>query len=343
MDSLTQIVLGAAVGEVVLGKKIGNKAMVLGAIAGTIPDLDVLLGPFVNMVDKLYFHRSFTHSIFFAIIFAPLFAWLSLKIIRKFKDGQTVTFKEMGWLYFWGFFTHALLDCFTTWGTKLFYPLTDYAVSFYSIFVIDPIYTLPFIILLIIAAFHKRDSPRRAVYNWAGIILSSVYLMISVVNKNVANGVFEQNLSEQKIQQKDYISKPTIMNTVLWSISAKSDSGFYLGLHSLLDKTPKVDFRFEPQNKELLNPYLPNERLERLLGITKGYYTVEKAAKGVYINDLRFGEFNGWQGEGGEFVFVYHVWQEDDKQGELQFEQKEYGMKQGTAELSEFWERLNGK
>jgi len=42
MDSITQIVLGAAVGDAVLGKKIGNRAMVWGAIAGTIPDLDVL-------------------------------------------------------------------------------------------------------------------------------------------------------------------------------------------------------------------------------------------------------------------------------------------------------------
>ncbi|MCB0468978.1 MAG: metal-dependent hydrolase, partial [Aequorivita sp.] len=48
MDSVTQIVLGAAVGEAVLGKKIGNKAMALGAIAGTIPDLDVLSSHFTD-------------------------------------------------------------------------------------------------------------------------------------------------------------------------------------------------------------------------------------------------------------------------------------------------------
>ena len=46
MDSLTQIVLGAAVGEAVLGKKIGNWAIFWGAIAGTVPDLDVFLSYF---------------------------------------------------------------------------------------------------------------------------------------------------------------------------------------------------------------------------------------------------------------------------------------------------------
>lgn len=41
MDSLAQIVLGATVGEAILGKKGGNKAMLYGAFAGTILDLDV--------------------------------------------------------------------------------------------------------------------------------------------------------------------------------------------------------------------------------------------------------------------------------------------------------------
>ena len=34
MDAVTQIALGAAVGEATLGKKAGNKAVVWGAIAG---------------------------------------------------------------------------------------------------------------------------------------------------------------------------------------------------------------------------------------------------------------------------------------------------------------------
>ena len=63
MDSLTQIVLGAAVGEAVLGRKIGNKAILWGAIAGTIPDLDVLSKLFVDDVTANEWHRGFSHSI----------------------------------------------------------------------------------------------------------------------------------------------------------------------------------------------------------------------------------------------------------------------------------------
>ncbi len=70
MDSLTQIVLGAACGEIALGKKIGNKALLSGAIGGTIPDLDVFIGKllYTNKIQAMAFHRGFMHSLLFALL-----------------------------------------------------------------------------------------------------------------------------------------------------------------------------------------------------------------------------------------------------------------------------------
>ena len=119
MDSLTQILLGAAVGEAVLGRKIGNKAILWGAIAGTIPDLDVLVKFFTDTVSALEIHRGLTHSIFFVILFSPIMAWLMGRIY-KFKEA---TFKEWTIFYVLVLITHPLLDAHTTWGTKLFWPL----------------------------------------------------------------------------------------------------------------------------------------------------------------------------------------------------------------------------
>ena len=116
MDSLTQIVLGAAVGEAVLGKKVGNKAMLYGAIAGTIPDLDVLASHFTNTVTALSVHRGFTHSIVFSVFFAPIFGWLVSRY-ETLKD-----FTGWAWLFFWAFITHPMLDAHTTWGTQFFWP-----------------------------------------------------------------------------------------------------------------------------------------------------------------------------------------------------------------------------
>ena len=77
MDSLTQIILGAAVGEVILGKRIGNRAMVCGAVGGTIPDLDILANAVMPEIEALAFHRAISHSFFFSLTGPLLFAWLA--------------------------------------------------------------------------------------------------------------------------------------------------------------------------------------------------------------------------------------------------------------------------
>lgn len=83
MDSVSQIVLGAAVGEAVLGRKLGNKAMFWGAVGGTIPDLDIITKPLMSEVESLAFHRGISHSFFFAIIAGLLFGWLIHKLYQS--------------------------------------------------------------------------------------------------------------------------------------------------------------------------------------------------------------------------------------------------------------------
>ena len=83
MDSLTQIVLGGAVGEAVLGKKVGNKAVLWGAIGGTIPDLDTIPGQFMDTVSRLEVHRGFSHSIVFALLIAPLLGFVIHKLYQR--------------------------------------------------------------------------------------------------------------------------------------------------------------------------------------------------------------------------------------------------------------------
>ncbi|MFI1743234.1 metal-dependent hydrolase [Thalassobellus sediminis] len=100
MDSLTQIVLGAACGEAVLGKKAGNKALLFGAIGGTIPDLDVLVGGWLhgNEIDAMLFHRGFMHSILFSVLAAFLLGWLVYKLYNSGKRLHTTTQKD--WVYY---------------------------------------------------------------------------------------------------------------------------------------------------------------------------------------------------------------------------------------------------
>ncbi|MBC5991690.1 metal-dependent hydrolase [Pontibacter cellulosilyticus] len=337
MDSLTQIVLGASVGEVVAGKKLGNKALLWGAVAGTIPDLDVLINPWLDTVQQLSFHRSITHSFLFALVVSPVLGWLLHRLYKKHNAGLwTWTL-----LFFFGFTTHALLDACTTWGTQLFWPFSNYGVAFYNIFVIDPLYTLPFLGFTLATAFYSRHSMKRRRLNYTGLALSTFYLLLSFVFKAQANDVFEQNFEAKSINQESYISKPTPLNTVFWSVTAKTENGFYNGFYSLADKEKLVPLEFEPQQQQLLEPYMGHPKLDRLLELTKGYYTVEQAPdKGILINDLRFGKFDGWRENGGGYVFVYHVWK--DEEGQLQFDEINNRPNIDKEYFAAYWNRIRG-
>ncbi len=90
LDSLSQIVLGAAVGEIMLGKKLGNRAMFWGAVANTVPDLDILGNLWMSQLDSLVFHRGISHSITFALIFPCLMAWLVKRYYEKEKHRSSL-------------------------------------------------------------------------------------------------------------------------------------------------------------------------------------------------------------------------------------------------------------
>lgn len=237
MDSLTQIVLGAAVGEVALGKKVGNKAMLYGAIAGTIPDLDVYIGKLFDTVTALEVHRGFTHSIVFALIFGGLFGWL-ISLYEK-----QASCWQWSKLMFLGFLTHALLDVHTTWGTQLFWPF-DVRLAFKSIFVIDPLYTLPFMIFLIMAMLKPKGSDKRRKYNALGLIVSSSYLVVTLVIKLGAYLAFTHALDAQRIAYIDIDTKPTAFNTMLWSANVDTEDAYYIGYYSFLDTQPITFYRY---------------------------------------------------------------------------------------------------
>jgi inner membrane protein len=336
MDSLTQIVLGAAVGEAVAGRKLGNKALLWGAIAGTIPDLDVLANPLLDMVGQLSFHRSVTHSFFFALVASPIFGWV---LWRLYKN-EHATFRDWTLLFFLGFTTHAILDSFTTWGTQLFWPFTNYGVAFYNIFVIDPLYTVPFLICVIAVLFYDRRDPKRRRWNNAGLIISSLYIVFSFGAQAYAKNAFQQSLSEQGIDFDSQIVKATPLNTLLWSATAETEDGFYTGFYSILDKDQDIRYSFEPRQAHLLDEYRGHPKMERLLEITKGYHAVEEAPEGIRIKDLRFGQFDGWQEGKGQYVFVYHVWRKDD--GSLQFEEINNRPKIDSDYLKAYLHRITG-
>jgi len=331
MDSLTQIVLGAAVGELALGKKAGNKAMLYGAIAGTIPDLDVLSSHFTDTTRALELHRGFTHSIVFSVVFAPVFAWLVTRY-ETYKD-----FKGWSWLFFWAFFTHPILDAHTTWGTQLFWPF-DLRLAFKTIFVIDPLYTLPFLTFLILALIRKRTNPKRQFYNNLGLIISSSYLALTFLLKFIATSQFEAALEKQQIKYSELDTRPAPLNTILWSANVDTKDAYLLADYSFFDTQP-IQFRSYPKDHHLLGELAQNERIQRMIHISKGWYIITQENDTLYFNDLRFGML-GMDSHAQNFVFKYAITPTGD--GEVELTEVEKSPRDGKKLLQELWTRIQG-
>ncbi|MFN2262104.1 MAG: metal-dependent hydrolase [Psychroflexus sp.] len=330
MDSLTQIVLGAAVGEATLGKKVGNKAMIYGAVAGTIPDLDVFVGKFFDTVTALEMHRGFSHSILFSLLLSPILGFILSKIHSE------ANFKNWTWMLFWGLFTHPLLDAFTTWGTQLFWPF-EIRLAFKSIFVIDPIYTLPFLTCLILASRYKRSHPKRRRINRLGLLMSSGYLVLTLVFKLISFQKFESALEHQNINYSAIDTRPTPFNTLLWSANVKTESAFLIGEYSFFDSKP-ISFRSYPKNHELIAHLSKYENLGRLKKITNNWYTITTKGENLFFNDLRFGLISLGKQE-TKFAFSYELI--ETKQG-LEIKEVPKRPDDAKALFKELWLRLKG-
>ena len=354
MDSLTQVVLGAAVGEADLGKKIGNRAMVWGGIAGTIPDLDVLGNAFLTSVEALAFHRGISHAFMFIIVASPIFAWLThqfyeQKIYKQHRykrtvllllsfvfigfftalnfisinsdrpsillflitavvgyiffkkvksywqnpvaeiDMSNVLIKDWTFLYGLGFLTHTLLDACTPFGTQLFQPFSNIRISLDTIAVIDPLYTVPFLCCLLIAAFYQKQKFKRRLFNWLGIGLSSIYLMFTFYNHNQMECKFRMLLEDRNVTYNRISVAPTIFNNILWQCVAETETNYLFANYSLLDRDlDKIELVPIAKNHDLLARYEGEKEVEILKWFSKGYYNVEQNSDGsLQFNDLK--------------------------------------------------------
>lgn len=361
MDSLTQIVLGAAVAEAALGKKIGNRAMVWGAIAGTIPDLDVLANGFMTPIDALAFHRGITHSFLFEIIAALLLGWgvfkmyqsprhkwfgfvgwsilsaaigisilflggfglmktiigllflagSGLLIYKRYNRTSYTTPKasiiQWQWMFFLSLITHPILDCFTTYGTQILLPFSDQRVAFNNIAVADPAYTVPFLICLLIAMFLARTNPNRSRWNNAGLIISSLYMIFTLYNKTRINTIFENSLRQEHIVYSRYMTTPSILNNILWSGIAETDSAFYFGQYSFFDKQKTFKLmKRDKNNPEFAKALEEDPTLKTLRWFSDDYFAIErKSGDTIQYYDLRFGTFRVKPSEPDNFVFKF--------------------------------------
>ncbi|SMO39965.1 inner membrane protein [Saccharicrinis carchari] len=334
MDLVTQTVLGAAVGEVVLGKKAGNKAILWGAVGGLIPDLDVLVSPLYNTVDGLFVHRGFSHALLFSFLLAPPLGWL---IHRIHREKESITVRQWAMLLFWAAFTHPLLDYFTTYGTGAFLPFSNYRVEFGTIGIVDIFYTLPFIFALFVIPFFKRSSLFRRRLILSTVFVTSFYLLATVANKMHVNTVFKAAFAGQQINYDRFKTAPLPLSNFLWMGMAETDSGYYMALYSNFDSEKPKYFMYIPRNEKKLREISGNEDLKKLIRFTKGYYHVDEDKNGLYLADLRFGKMG--IDENADYIFKFYL---KDKNGRVDIQKSTQSRSVEDAALSQLISRIKG-
>lgn len=332
LDSLSQIVLGAAVGEIALGKKIGNWGQFIGAIAGTVPDLDVFLGPlFTDEITKLQIHRGYSHSMFVHMLLALPFAWITYRIFKK-----KISYARWYLVWFLCLFTHALLDCCTTYGTQLLLPFTNYLIGFNNIAVIDPFWTLPFMFILMVCLFIRRENPKRLRWAYAAVTYSLLFMGYTFINKYIVHRHFEKELARQHITVDALYTSPSMFNNWLWSGIATTNDSIYLAEYSLLQDRSEVKWISYARNLDLLKSHPAQRELKVLEWFSQGKYLVQPVGDELHFFITKWGRADFRKTEAHEtFIFYWRVVQDN---GEWKGEPVEPDW--GEGEFSDAWNAL---
>jgi len=281
LDSVSQVVLGAACCHAVAGKPLGRKALYLGAALGTLPDLDVLI-KYGDAVSNFTYHRGFSHSLLVLALISPLITLL----LRRFRAFQGLSYGHLLLAVSLALLTHPLLDSFTVYGTQLFWPLPKVPESWASIFIIDPLYTIPLLITGLWALFKK---PNAAQLSTIGLVISSAYLAWGLSAKLMIQQQVYQELHRQGIPFQAVKVTPERFNTIFWRVIVMDKTHYYESRASMLNRRAPMTFNAYRHNKQWLKRIPNNWAAHRLNWFTGGFYRMSDRQGMLVVSDLRMG------------------------------------------------------
>ena len=218
MDPLSQGTVGAAFAQSVANKNNIFKIGFIGFLAGLTPDLDVLIKSSTDPILSLEYHRQFTHSLFFIPFGSLIFAILIFPLVKSSLSLKTVYFASL-----LGYSTHGLLDACTSYGTQLFWPFSNERVSWNNISIVDPLFTIPILILLGVAIKTKKK-----IFSFFGIGWIIFYLSIGFVQYERALSAAIELASKRGHSAERLTLKPSFGNLILWKSIYKYKETFYV-------------------------------------------------------------------------------------------------------------------
>lgn len=281
MDSLTQAVLGAGVAAVCAPKEHRRKALLIGAALGTLPDLDVFID-YGDAVANFTYHRGFSHSLFVLAPLAVLLWWL----LKQFW--QPVRLQQQRWFYaiFLALITHPLLDAHTAYGTQLFWPLQSPPLTWSTLFIIDPLFTLPLVVGVLLIVIRPDGKTTHKILAMS-LSISIVYLGWSWWAKNTIEDKVIRFYGSEK-NDLVLFSTPTPFNTLFWrAVVMKEEHYSELYVPVFGDAKPRVNEY--PNNRDLIENNRSLWSVARLYWFAQGFVKAERIDNQLVIADLRMG------------------------------------------------------
>ncbi|MBX2808939.1 MAG: metal-dependent hydrolase [Cellvibrionaceae bacterium] len=218
MDPLSQGVIAAVVAQQAARRRCLWLATVIGFLTGLTPDLDVLIFSTTDPLLSLEYHRQFTHSLFFipfgSLVCAALLHYCWLRH-RGLAFWQTYVFCALGYA------THGVLDACTTYGTQLLWPFSDQRFAWHTISIIDPLFTLPLLILMLLAAFKRSRRTACMALAWAVI-----YSSLGVLQRERAEAAGWALAQSRGHAPQTLEAKPSFANILLWKIIYTTDTQY---------------------------------------------------------------------------------------------------------------------
>ena len=256
--------------------------MLLGAGLGTLPDLDVFID-FGGAVENYTYHRGFSHSLF---VLAPLSALIWLLLRRWWAP---VRDKPLRWLaaISLALLTHPLIDAHTAYGTQLFWPLTIPPTSWATLFIIDPMYTLPLLVGVLVAAINRKVSGTAL---RVGLVVSTIYLGWSWVAQATVSRNVEDALASMQLQGAPVFLTPTPFNTLLWRAVVITDQGYLEGFDSLMVDEGTMRFTAYASETDAIEGAGDIWAVSRLRWFAQDFVKAHIDNDRLVISDLRMGQ-----------------------------------------------------
>ncbi|WP_240126493.1 metal-dependent hydrolase [Thermomonas alba] len=285
MDSVTHLFYGGVIAAAIAPKQDRRAALLAGMALNTLPDLDVL--PLLLSDDpvlRMTCHRAATHS----WLVLPLLAWAIWAFFRR-RGGRVARAPGRWW---WAIFAclmaHPLLDAFTVYGTQLLWPLPLPPVMWSSLFIVDPLFTLPWLLAFVVAWFARaRPLADRALA--AGLVLGVAYVGWSLLAKWSVERAASRTLAAQGLADAPRFSVPMPFTTLLWQVTAMTPDGFVVGERSLVADRGPMRFTAYRSDVAALAEAGDIPAVRRLAWFNHGFMKAQVRDGVLVLSDLRMG------------------------------------------------------